>query len=262
MSNKLGSFKFHIESYTCDFTEKATLSGIGGYILDVASRHAEERGFGYGDVSKDNVAWVLSRLSIKMDSYPDFNRTIRIETWVEGVERFFTRRCFCIYDEDGTILGYARSIWAAINIETRRPIDIASWRPDLAEYAIPEKECPVEKFSKIPALEEVEPSMGYSVRYSDIDINKHMNSIKYIEHIVNVFDLDIFREKIIHKFEIVYLAEGIFGDKLKLYKQEISPEEFLIDTKRGDESLCRSRIVWKHPATGIQAPPQLVTCNS
>ncbi|MDR0542086.1 MAG: acyl-[acyl-carrier-protein] thioesterase [Dysgonamonadaceae bacterium] len=245
MLDKSGSFIFRIESYTCDFTEKATLTGIGGYILDAASRHAEERGFGYGEILKDNVAWVLSRLSIKMDKYPAFNRTIKVETWVESVEKFFTQRCFCIYDEDNTILGYARTIWAAINIETRRPIDIPRWRPELSEYAMPEKECPIEKFSKIPAIEGIEPSMGYSVRYSDIDINKHMNSIKYIEHIVDVFDLALFKEKMIHRFEIIYLAEGMFGDKLKLYRQHISENENLVDTRRGEESVCRSRIIWK-----------------
>jgi acyl-ACP thioesterase len=245
MLDKLGSFPFLIESYTCDFTEKATLTGIGGYILDAASRHAEERGFGYGEILKDNVAWVLSRLSVQMNSYPAFNRTIRVETWVEGVEKFFTRRCFCVYDEDDTILGYARTIWAAIGIETRRPIDISAWRPDLADYAMPGKECPVEKLPKIPAVEGIEPCMGYSVRYSDIDINKHMNSIKYIEHIVDVFGLTQFREKMIHRFDIIFLAEGIFGDKLKLYKRDISGDESLIDTRRGEESVCRGRIIWK-----------------
>jgi acyl-ACP thioesterase len=245
MHNKSGSFKFHIESYTCDFTEKARLSVIGGYILDTASRHAEERGFGYGDVLNDHVAWVLSRLSIEMYNYPAFNRTIRIETWIESVERFFTQRCFCIYDEDETILGYARSIWAAIYIETRRPIDIASWRPDLAEYVVPDKECPIEKFSKISSVEGVESSMGYTVRYSDIDINKHMNSIKYIEHIINMFDLEMFKNKLLQRFDIIFLAEGMFGDKLKLYRENISEDECLIDTRRGEESVCRSRIIWK-----------------
>jgi acyl-ACP thioesterase len=72
-----------------------------------------------------------------------------------------------------------------------------------------------------------------------------MNSNKYIEHIINVFPLDIFKEKFIHKFEIVYLLEGIFGDKIKLYKQTVSENEFLIDTKRGEESICRARIIWK-----------------
>jgi hypothetical protein len=66
-----------------------------------------------------------------------------------------------------------------------------------------------------------------------------------MEHVINVFDLSMFKEKIIHKFEIVFLQEGIFGDKLKLYKQEILENEFLVDTKQGEESICRSRIIWE-----------------
>ncbi|MDR2805972.1 MAG: acyl-[acyl-carrier-protein] thioesterase [Dysgonamonadaceae bacterium] len=242
---KTGSFKFHIESYVCDFTEKATLPVICNFILDAASIHAQQRGFGYEQISKDHVAWVLSRLSVEMYEYPSHNQDLTVETWVESVNHFFTQRCFRFIDHSGKTIGYARSIWAAISIATRRPIDIPAWRPDMLDFVTDENACPVEKMSKIPAVAGEDPSMGYSVRYSDIDINRHMNSVKYIEHVINVFDLDIFKEKTIHKFEIVYLAEGSFGDKLKLYKQTVSADEYLIDTRRGDESVCRSRIIWK-----------------
>jgi acyl-ACP thioesterase len=228
----------------CDFTGKATLTVISNFILQAATIHAHERGFGYDNISKDNVAWVLSRLSIEMSEYPGHDEDLTVETWVENVTRFFTQRCFCFIDKENRVIGYARTIWAAIDMETRRPIDIPVWRPDLPDYIVPEKECPIDKLSKIPPVSGVEPCMGYSVRYSDIDINKHVNSVKYIEHIVNTFDLNIFKEKFIRKFEIVYLIEGIFGDKLKLYKQYASENECIIDTKKGEESICRSRISW------------------
>jgi acyl-ACP thioesterase len=218
------------------------------FILQAATIHAHERGFGYDNIAKDNVAWVLSRLSVEMSEYPEHEQDLTVETWVENVSRFFTQRCFCFIDKNNRKIGYARTIWAAIDIKTRRPVDIPAWRPDLAEYIAPEKECPIEKLAKIPPVDGVEPSIGYSVRYSDIDINKHMNSNKYIEHVLNVFDLEVFKEKFIHKFEIVYLAEGTFGDKLKLYKRELSADEHLIDTKKGGESICRSRIIWMHGA--------------
>jgi acyl-ACP thioesterase len=244
MFPKVGSFKFHIESYVCDFTGKATLPVISNFILQAATIHAHERGFGYNNISKDNAAWVLSRLSIEMSEYPGHDEDLTVETWVENVARFFTQRCFRFIDKENRTIGYARSIWAAIDIETRRPIDIPVWRPDLPDYITPEKECPIEKMMKIPPVTGIEPSMGYSVRYSDIDINRHMNSVKYMEHIVNTFDLNIFKENFIHKFEIVYLSEGTFGDKLKLYKQAVSKNEYIIDTKKGEESICRSRITW------------------
>jgi acyl-ACP thioesterase len=213
--------------------------------LDAASIHAQQRGFGYEHISKDKVAWVLSRLSIEMMEYPGYDQDLTVETWVENVSRYFTQRCFRFIGNSGKAIGYARSIWAAIDTETRRPVDIPLWRPDLATYIDTEKECPLEKMAKIPAVDGVEATMGYSVRYSDIDINKHMNSVKYIEHAINGFDLSVFREKYIRKFEIIYLAEGIFGDKLKLYRQDISEDEQIIDVKKGSESVCRIRIIWQ-----------------
>ncbi len=244
MLPKVGSFKFHIESYVCDFRGKVTLPVMGNFILQAATMHAQARGFGYEMVSKDNVAWVLSRLSIEIYEYPGYDEDLTVETWIEDVSRLFTQRCLRFIDQNGKTIGYARTIWAAIDIETRRALDINTWRPDLMEYVDATIDCPVEKPSKIPSVDGIEPAMGYSVRYSDIDINRHMNSIKYIEHTLNVFDLEFFKRKNIRKFEMVYLAEGRFGDKLKLYKEEAENGEFLVDTKKEDDSVCRSRILW------------------
>ena len=245
MLSKIGKTKFHIESYVCDFNEKATITVVARLMLDAASIHAQERDFGYEHLLRDNVTWVMSRLSIQLDEYPGHNEYFTVETWVEAVNRTFTQRCFRFTNQSGKIIGYANSIWAAIDLTTRRPIDIVSWRPDMMDFIVEEKICPIEKMSKIPQLDEIESCMGYTVRYSDIDINKHMNSAKYIEHAVNTFDLNIFREKFIHKLDILYLAEGVFGDKVKLYKQSLSEDEYIIDTKKGEESVCRIRIIWK-----------------
>ena len=245
MLSKVGSFKFHVESYVCDFTEKATLTVIVRFMLDAASGHAQQRGFGYEHISKDNRAWVLSRLSVQMEEYPGHNQDLTVETWIETVSRFFTQRCFSFILPSGKTIGYARTVWAAIDMQTRRPVDIPAWRPDMLDYIETEKQCPIEKMDKIPPVTEMDPCMGYTVRYSDMDINHHMNSVKYIEHAINVFDLNLFSEKFIHKFEIVFLAEGMFGDKLKLYRQNVSANECLMDTKKGEESVCRSRIIWQ-----------------
>lgn len=245
MLHKLGSYKFHIESYVCDFKGNATLPIIGNFILHAATMHASERGFGYDEMAESNAAWVLSRLAIRMDEYPGHEQSLIVETWVEDVARFFTTRCFRFINQECRIIGYARSIWAAIDIKTRRPIDIPVWRPDLKNYIDTENACPIDKMAKIISVDHVDPTMGYSVRYSDIDINKHMNSIKYMEHTINIFDLEKFSNQMIYQFEMVYLAEGIFGDKLKLYRSDLSDTECIIDTKRGEESICRSRIIWK-----------------
>lgn len=47
-----------------------------------------------------------------------------IQTWVENVYRLFTDRNFAILDHEGNAVGYARSVWAMISMETRKPADL------------------------------------------------------------------------------------------------------------------------------------------
>jgi acyl-ACP thioesterase len=244
MLPKLGSFTFHIDSYVCDFKGKATLPVIGDFILQAATMHASERGFGYETMVKEYTAWVLSRLSVEMYDYPAYDEDIVIETWIEDVSRFFTQRCFRFVNGGQQTIGYARTIWAAIDMATRRPVDILAWKGEISDYIETERDCPVKKPEKIPAVDG-ETIHEYTVKYSDIDINRHVNSVKYIEHLVNVFDLEMFKNNDIGTFEIVYLTEGMFGDKLSIYQQARSANEYLMDVKKDGLSVCRSRIVWK-----------------
>lgn len=55
--------------------------------------------------------------------------------------------------------------------------------------------------------------------YHDIDINGHVNSVKYIEHVLDLWPLDWYRTHRIHRFEIAYVAEAHEGDLLSFYKE-------------------------------------------
>jgi len=243
MFSKTGSYQFHIESYLCDFKGNVRLPLIGNYMLHAATIHAQERGFGYEVLMKDHLAWVLSRMSVEIYEYPQNEDDLIVETWVENVIRFFTQRCFRLMNQQKKIIGYARTIWAAIDITTRRPIDILVWRPDVCDYLDDTIDCPIEKPGKIAQVHH-DHAISYIVKYSDIDINKHMNSIRYLEHNIDLFDLSMFDRKTIRRFEIMYLAESSFGDIVTFYKQEVNPNEFLIETRKEDASICRSRIIW------------------
>jgi medium-chain acyl-[acyl-carrier-protein] hydrolase len=48
---------------------------------------------------------------------------------------------------------------------------------------------------------------GFKVKYSDIDINGHVNSIRYIQWISDCFSLDCYRKCQVKRFEINYMTE-------------------------------------------------------
>ena len=82
--------------------------------------------------------------------------------------------------------------------------------------------------------------------YSDVDINGHINSVKYIEHVLDLWPLDWYREHSISRFEIAYVAEVHAGDQLSLYRENLADGEYNIRIVRTDGTeCCRCKVVFK-----------------
>lgn len=245
MMQKVGRYEFVIDAYLTDFRGKATLPMIGGFMLQVATKHAEERGFGYSFMTSQQRAWVLSRMVIEMFEYPQNDTVFVVKTWVASVNRLFTERYFAFEDAEGKELGFAKSLWASIDMETRKPTNVLELQ-GLVDFVSTEKVCPIEGMSKIPLLKDnFETAGGFEVRYSDVDINRHLNSMKYIEHFVDVFDIDMFRDKDINRIEANYVSEGRYGTKIDILKREEADSVFILEMKDGDSSICSTRVIWK-----------------
>jgi acyl-ACP thioesterase len=242
MMNKLGTYKFHIDPYLTDFRGKATLPLIGSFLLQVATKHAEERGFGYQYMVAQNRAWVLSRLVIEIYEYPDNEQDIIVNTWVAGVNKLFTERYFSFERSDGKNIGYAKTIWAAIDITTRRPANVLELY-GLAEF-VSDFPCPIDNFKKIMPLKEENNSGKFSIRYSDVDINNHLNSLKYIEHFTDMFDIELFRTKDIRRFEIHFAAEAIYGKRILLYQKEEEKDIYVLEMQCEETLISSARVQW------------------
>ena len=240
---KLGTYIFNIEAYSTDFRGKATLPLISSFLLQVAANHAEKRGFGFSYMSKKKIAWVFSRLVIEMYEYPNNDTKVKVNTWVSDINKFFSERCFALENEKGEIIGYARSLWAAIDMTTRRPTNILEMG-DFFDYKL-ERECPIESMKKILPLKDEEPVGKFTIRYSDIDINNHLNSVKYIEHFVDMFDVEMFKAKEIRRFEISYQHEAHFGARLKLYKKEEENNIFQLEMRDDEKTISSAKVSWK-----------------
>jgi acyl-ACP thioesterase len=244
--NKTGTYTFVTEPFHVDFNGKLTLGVLGNHLLNCAGFHATDRGFGMAMLNEDNYTWVLSRLAIEMDDMPGQYENFTIRTWVENVYRLFTDRNFAIVNKDGITIGYARSIWAMINMNTRKPADLLSMHGgNIVEYICESEDCPVEKPGRIK-VETKEVTETLTAKYNDIDINGHVNSIRYIEHILDLFPIEYYRTMRIRRFEIAYIAESYYGDELKFYKEETGGGEFSIEVRKdNDEVVCRSKVVFQ-----------------
>ena len=88
--------------------------------------------------------------------------------------------------------------------------------------------------------------------YNDVDINGHINSVKYIEHVLDLWPLDWYRDHYVRRFEIAYVAEAHAGDRLSFYRETVpNPPgddtlEYCVRIVRTDGTeCCRSKICYK-----------------
>ncbi len=245
IDNKIGTYKFVAEPFHVDFTGCLTMGVLGNHLLNCAGFHAAERGFGIAEINENHYTWVLSRLAIELEDMPRQYEDFTIHSWIENVYRLFTDRNFELVNKDGKTIGYARSVWAMISMETRKPADLLSLHGESLNQYASDRECPIAKPGRIKVAQS-EPVAEYLTKYSDIDINGHVNSIKYIEHILDLFPMDTFKEKSVRRFEMAYVAESYYGDTLSFYLEEKTENEYDIEVKKNNqEVVVRSKVIFK-----------------
>ena len=166
-------------------------------------------------------SWVLSRLAIEMKEMPQQYTKFNVETWVESAMRYFTSRNFAVIGEDGKAYGYGRSIWAMIDTESRQPTDIyAIDNGAIENWIVKDKDCPIDKGGRVKMSDDAELVRTIDTYYNDVDINGHINSVKYIEHVLDLWDMEWYRIHQIKRFEIAYVAEAHAGDQLRFYMEK------------------------------------------
>lgn len=247
--NKIDTHPIYIEPFHVDFTGRVFLGVLGNHLLNAAGNHSQKRGWGIGALNETHHTWVLSRLSIEMTEMPRNYQHCQIRTWVESVMKLFTNRNFAVEDADGRPLGYARSVWAMIDLETRRPCDLLTlYDGDILNYVVSEEEnvCPIEGHGRF-RFRDAQLVRTIGTYYSDVDINGHINSIKYIEHILDLFTREQM-ERGIRRFEIAYKAESYMGDTLSFYLQPVSDTEADVEVRKNStpdtpgEVVCQAKV--------------------
>lgn len=238
---KLYTRTYSLSAAQCNAQGELAPAQLVQQIIEVATDHADLLGVGYKDLEKTGTLWVLSRIAIEMDAYPRLMDTYDLSTWIEGYNRHFSERNIEIRHSDGHILGYARTIWVAIDLKTRRPADLTAI--SYISDTILDRPCPIAKQGKIRPIEPPQVVRDYTFRVSDIDLNRHVNSTRYVELIMNQMNLADFDECYLHRFEIEYKHEARYGDTVEVDSALASDGELITRLTIGDRTISLARSV-------------------
>ncbi len=182
------------------------LENIGAYHSDVA-------GYGSNDIPIKKLTWILLDWKLKVIDRPKYGQTLEVHTWARGGNRFFTYRDFEIYDENKNLCAIATSKWTLINIEEGKMTKITE--KVINSYNVEEKEVfQGEKLDKLQVPKEFISSIKYKVIRKDIDINKHMHNLYYLDLAYEALPEEVYNKRPFDNIRIMYKKEIKLGDNV------------------------------------------------
>ncbi len=73
-----------------------------------------------------------------------------------------------------------------------------------------------------------------------MDFNRHVNSSRYIELLLNQWDLAFHDSHRLTRFEIAYLREAVYGEEVEVRICPADAETYLAELAHDGEGLCRA----------------------
>lgn len=236
------TFTFRAYQQDIDCTNRMSLASVVRALLNAACMAADDNRFGTIQLNQNGLTWVLSRLSLKIDRLPESEHNFQISTWIEACNNIVSTRNFLITDESGVELGSACSMWSIIDLNTRQPINLMT-QDYLLEAVQGEKvSCPRPRHIALPA--EPDSCMEHKVVYSDLDFNRHVNSTRYIDWMMNALPISVVEANEIAGCTINYSAESHFGENVVVV-QKTEESSSSCGIKRDEKPVCTMKIDWK-----------------
>jgi len=216
-----------------DRSDRLTLDAVFQFFQEAAICHAENLGVGREDMARTGQAWILSRMSVKVDRRPMYRDTVTVRSWPRGFEKLFAMRNFEIKDDSGESVIFGRSGWLIVDMEKRRPL-----RPQTVMDMLPQNEG-LETFTPeenaacgLAEKNNLQKAAERKALYTDLDYNGHVNNVRYIQWIEDTLDLSLLEKTGKLRLDINYLNEILAGEKTDILSAKIADNAYAFEGRK------------------------------
>lgn len=217
--------EYRVRSYEVDASGRATLPVIANYFQEAAGKNARDLNFDIGDLHKNGLTWVLYRLHIKLNDFPKRWQQVTVNTWPSSGDGIRAFRDYELRSDSDEVLGLGISQWMVLNIETRRPSRIPKEILDMG-LEIDKHMLPTDK-SSFPAIEDADRSVSYTISRNDLDMNRHVNNVTYIEWMTGFMPDDVPIESRCEEINIQYHRECGLGQEIEISCQALDKNQYV-----------------------------------
>lgn len=238
------TYPYRVDPQDVDFSMRITLSSLINTVLSVAGIDAQHKGFGTDVLNRDNFSWVLLRMAAEFDRRPEQYVDFKVTTWVSDYARMMSTRNFTVEDAAGHCFGRVVTQWCMIDLSTRRPIDLTT--PAVAvtygRYLV-DAPSPCDVPHRITGIAP-QRQRTHEVVYSDIDFNRHVNTMRYLDMMLDMLPIECFAEEHPLRLDINFQRECRYGQTLSIGHEHRDGCDLFEIAAEGNPAV-RAAITWK-----------------
>lgn len=218
-----------VDSRDVDLFDQCRPSALLGILQEAATQAALSLGVsGPQILEKYNCLWMVTRSWVELDAPLRWNDPLTVKTWHRGASGVSSYRDFDLF-RDGKPIGQGSTIWVMVDADTRRLFRMK----ELTEFQGTDggELKKTVKLHRTPAPDSFDGRVRRDLRYSDTDINGHINNTHYADFACDSLHLEeLGRGKFVRSLQIGYVNECRAGETL------------WVDTAaRGDELFARGQ---------------------
>ncbi len=231
---------YEITATAVDAFDRLRLSNLMTMVQEVSGDHSTLLGASWDILAHRNLFWAVIRHRVEITRLPRSGERITLETWPMPTTRTAYPRAVVARDAQDRELFRAISLWVLMDPVTRAMVLPGKSGVEVSglirggELALPGSLLP----------KEYGCSERRRVRFSEVDVNGHMNNCRYLDWVADLLPGSFHREHCPRELLACYLSEAREGEELGL-SWELSPEgELRMEARReaGTEAAGHSRV--------------------
>lgn len=245
------SFIHQVRTFETDFRGRLTPSSLLNVLQYAAGKHADMLGWSVRSLHESGQTWVLQRFYCDIKALPQDDARLHITTYPSGVERVLAFRDYKVEDDAGRRLVNATSSWVILDLDSRRVMPVpehvahpgGGFGPRITEFPSSR----LKPFDVVGSF----PEASFRIRKHDLDLNQHVNNVRYMEWGMESVPHKVFSEQQLCELDIVFKAECFFGDEVEAFWRPAQKDAFAhVLRRRSDEKpVCLMHSRWQ-PSAG------------
>ena len=229
---------FYTETMTvmnadADFRSLLKPSALLRYVEQVSADHA--RTFGMTDqFFKDHgVAFLVGKQALKFDRVPQRAEKLTLLTQAEASRRGSVKRITTVTDAEGKQVAMVDCRWIVVSLAEGCILREPGWTVEGFWNETVEGELPLQLHK---CREGLASAGEWTVRYSQCDLNGHLNNAFYLDLVCDALPLDVVRKGPVTFASINYHREVPMGETVEVFYAPSAEGWYIIGKHNGQTS--------------------------